>query len=249
MQQPHTEQSLHTPIVQKLIDDINAGIYKPGDCLPSENQLAAKYNVHRLTVRQAVNALVEKNLVHKLQGRGTFVSEQKIDYYIKSHTNFTENILNIGYLPCLKILSSQVLIANQVIAELLETNAGNSVTRLEFLRTASPTIKDTNIPPMPPLCISVSYLLSENFPDLTTLIYEADSLYSLLCENYGVQPNRIRTQIGVESASTEDVRLLQIHSNTPVLVTRGQVCDQHNEFIEYTVSRFRGDRMTLEVSC
>lgn len=249
MKYQRTSEALYNQIAQQLIADIKTGVYRPGDRLPSENELAAQHGVHRLTARQAITAVVEKNLIYRMQGRGAFVKEQKIDYSLNFNTNFTQSLFNLGYLPCLQILSSKVITATEELAKLLETNVENSVIKIKVLRAATPTIKDTTIPEMYPLCISTSYLLLEKFPDLPVLIYKAHSLYSLLRNHYGIQPRRTSTKVETEVASKEEAKLLKISPSTPVLVTKSQVCDQHDYLFEYTVSRFRGDRFTLEVSC
>ncbi|MBG1270208.1 UTRA domain-containing protein [Nostoc sp. WHI] len=90
---------------------------------------------------------------------------------------------------------------------------------------------------------------SETFPDLEVLIYRATSLYSLLQNYYGIQPRRAHIQIETEVASKEEAKLLKISPSVPLLVTKSQVRDQHDYLFEYTISRFRGERFSLEVSC
>ncbi|MBD2772704.1 GntR family transcriptional regulator [Iningainema tapete] len=248
--QPQKGNSLYNQIAQKLIADIEAGVYRPGDRLPSENELATQYSVHRLTARMAITAVVDKDLVYRIQGRGAFVKEEKIDYSLNFNTNFTQTLFNLGYLPCIRIISGKSITVGEELASLLETNVGNSVFRVKLLRAASPTMADsTTVPQMLPLCISISYLLLEKFPDLPVLIYKAHSLYSLLRNHYGIQPRRTRTQIETQAAYKEEAKLLKIPPGSPVLTTKSQVCDQNNELFEYTVSHFRGDRFSLDVSC
>lgn len=239
---------LYDQIASKLIAEITAGVYQPGDRLPSEHKLAAQYGVHRLTARQAITALVEKDLVYRLQGRGTFVKEVRLDYALNNKTSFTESLFNLGFLPCIKVLRSQVIPANQSLASLLKVSVGASITQVKILRSVAPPIVDTTIPDLKPLCISLSYLVSEKFPELSVLIYRAHSLYSLLKDHYGVELRRTCSFIEAAPALVEDAKLLQIPPKSPVLVTRSQACDQHQEVVEYTVSLFRSDRFTLEVS-
>ena len=66
---------LHTQLTEELEKSIMAGKYKPGDMIPSENELAALHNISRPTVRQAFSDLVAKGLLNKVKGKGTFVSE------------------------------------------------------------------------------------------------------------------------------------------------------------------------------
>ncbi|MDZ8109890.1 MAG: phosphonate metabolism transcriptional regulator PhnF [Nostoc sp. DedQUE12a] len=242
-------KSLYHQIAEKLIADIRAGNYLPGDRLPSENELALQYGVHRFTARMAITSLVTQDLAYRIQGRGAFIKEQRIDYSLNFKTNFTQSLLNFGYLPCVQILSSKLITASEQLANLLETNIGSSVFQVKFLRVASLTMTDTTVPQWNPLCISISYLLSERFPDLPILIYKSQSLYSLLRNQYGVEPRRTRTQIETQAAYKEEAKLLNISPGAPLLTTKSQVRDQHNFLFEYTVTHFRGDRFTFEVSC
>ena len=64
-------QQVDNTIRQRLIDNV----WKPGEAIPSEMQLAAEMNVSQGTVRKALNDLVAENLLYRRQGLGTFVSE------------------------------------------------------------------------------------------------------------------------------------------------------------------------------
>jgi phosphonate metabolism transcriptional regulator PhnF len=247
-----TRDRSNTPIYRQIayqvIGEIQSGRYQSGDRLPSENQLAAQYGVHRLTIRQAMAFVVEKGLAFRHQGKGTFVSEPRINYGINQGTNFRHTLLELGYLPSLKILNVQTVPASEPLADLLATSPDTNLIQIKVLRCASSRMTGLKIPEDQPLCISLSYLRFEQFPGLSEQIYQARSLYSLLRSQYGVQPRRTRTQIETESPSQEDIHLLKMPSSIPVLITRGIVQDQQDQPMEYTISRFRGDRFTLEVS-
>ena len=74
---------LYHQLAELLLDKIQSGMYRPGDQIPSENQLAEKYGIGRPTVRQAVDCLVRKNFLYRKRGSGTYVSEppEKIDLF------------------------------------------------------------------------------------------------------------------------------------------------------------------------
>ncbi len=248
MKERNTSKSLYYQIAQQLMEQIERGVYKPGERLPSENELASKYGVHRLTARHAIATLIEKNLVYQIQGRGTFVKEKKLDYSINFNTNFTQSLFKLGYLPYRKVLSSKVISVSPLIANLLNIPVSSFVYQIKVLRQASQQITDTNIPETHSLCISVSYLLFDKFPDLLVLIYKGSSIYSLLQNHYEIRPYRTQTQIEAELASKEDARLLQINKGIPMLITKSLVCDQYNDLFEYTISRFRGDLFALDIT-
>ena len=67
-----------SPLYQKIKDDIRrkieAGTYKKGSRIEPERELSRLYDVSRMTLRQAVDELVDEGYLYKAQGRGTFVS-------------------------------------------------------------------------------------------------------------------------------------------------------------------------------
>ena len=71
----HNPLPLYHQLRMALLDRIGAGEFRPGDPLPSERQLAADYEVSRITVIQALKALEQEGVVERRQGRGTFVVE------------------------------------------------------------------------------------------------------------------------------------------------------------------------------
>ena len=79
-------------IRQILEREIRERVFKPGDRLPTEAELARRFMVNRHTVRQALAQLEERGLLRTDQGRGTFVQEAVIDYQVSRKTRFSENL-------------------------------------------------------------------------------------------------------------------------------------------------------------
>ena len=75
-------QDVMTPLYVQLMDevekDIREGKYKPGDKIMTEAEMAKFYGVSLITVRKAIGSLMEKGLVVRRQGKGTFVTKPKI---------------------------------------------------------------------------------------------------------------------------------------------------------------------------
>jgi len=67
-------QPLYLQIKSLLTARLEAGLWKPGEAIPSESDLAAEFGVAQGTVRKAVDALAQDNLVLRRQGKGTFVA-------------------------------------------------------------------------------------------------------------------------------------------------------------------------------
>lgn len=83
-------------IAQALRDDIVAGRLPPGARLPNESQLAARFGVHRHTLRQAMQRLATEGFVQVRQGAGTFVRELVLDYALQRRTRLSENLASNG---------------------------------------------------------------------------------------------------------------------------------------------------------
>jgi GntR family transcriptional regulator len=82
---------LHVAISEKLRRQIEAGVYLPGEKLPSEHQLMETFNVSRITVRKAIANLANQGLANAQRGKGVFVaSRQKVTYSLSSPLVFLE---------------------------------------------------------------------------------------------------------------------------------------------------------------
>ncbi|WP_160847389.1 GntR family transcriptional regulator [Pontibacillus yanchengensis] len=67
---------LYVQIKNKLVNNIKEGVWQPGEAIPSESQLIEQYNVSRTTIRQAVQDLVQKNVLETRRGAPTRVREE-----------------------------------------------------------------------------------------------------------------------------------------------------------------------------
>lgn len=80
------KQDIKEQVFQQLLKKIEQGEWKPGDKIPSENQLTKMMGVSRITVREAIQKLVAINLLETHQGKGNFVKEVTSNSYLKSMT-------------------------------------------------------------------------------------------------------------------------------------------------------------------
>ena len=82
-----TDGKAAIPLYQQVIDiiknEINSGAYKAGARIPNEFELAESYKVGRVTVRRAIEELVQQGYLTKRQGKGTFVNAPKLKRKIR----------------------------------------------------------------------------------------------------------------------------------------------------------------------
>lgn len=92
-------------IHNKIKDDIDQGIWKIGQRLPSERDLADDFEVSRMTLRQAITLLVEEGILARKVGSGTYVASTRIQEKMRVTTSFTEIIKAQGKQPSTKLIS------------------------------------------------------------------------------------------------------------------------------------------------
>ncbi len=105
-------------IAAALRADIVDGRLVPGQRLPNEAELAARFAVNRHTLRQAMAALAREGHVRVEQGRGTFVRELVLDYALRRRTRMTENLVTVGLVAHRAVLSCRVAPAGDYAAAL-----------------------------------------------------------------------------------------------------------------------------------
>lgn len=128
------------PVVMQLRDALRGLIeeMEPGDRLPSENELVARFGVARGTIREALKLIEQDGLVDVQHGRGRFVSAVAglgVNRPITNFESVTEMMRALGYEPRTRLLLATVAEADEEEAAALGIEAGTEVVRLARLRT------------------------------------------------------------------------------------------------------------------
>ena len=229
--------ALWRQIAQTLEGEIAAGAWPAGARLPTESELALRFAVNRLTLRQAIASLTERGLVRVEQGRGTFVQEQVIDYRIGRRTRFSENISRQRREPAGRLLRMVDLPASPQVARELAVRAGASVLLIETVG-----IVDSR-----PISVGSHFFSSARVPGMKEA-YQAESSITRALRRIGVADYvRRTTRITARPADGEEARLLNLPKNRPVLVSESVNVDAAGKPLEYGLARFAGDRVQLVV--
>jgi GntR family transcriptional regulator len=91
-------------LANNLREGIANGKFEPHQPIPSERQLESLYPVSRTTIRQAIGLLIRQGFLYREHGRGTFVSQQKLQRGISELASFSEDMKQRGLVPEQKIL-------------------------------------------------------------------------------------------------------------------------------------------------
>lgn len=222
---------IYYQLQEHLKTKIENGELKSGDPIPSEREMAEKYEISRMTVRQAVNNLVNEGLLTRSKGRGTFVADQKIEQPLMKLTGFSEDMKRRGIEPGSKLISFDVIKASKKVSKHLNINEGDSVYQISRLRLGDGD----------PMAYEVSYLPEKRI----TKIQEDNirgSLYSFIEECLGLKIERAIQTLEPSFATALESDMLTIEKGSPVLLLERTTFLHDDVPIEYVKSIYRGDR-------
>ena len=191
-------------IVQALADRE----WQPGEMIPSEMELAARFEVSQGTVRRAIDELAAEHLLVRRQGKGTFVATHADP---RAFFRFLRLIPDDGTVPRSRSepLDCQTLRAGQEVARALSINHGDPVLQLRRILRFDGK----------PVVVDEIYLPADLFPDLSLDQLRASdrSLYTLFESLFGVRMVRAEEKIRAISADPAAAALLGIAPGTPLL--------------------------------
>lgn len=204
----------------------------PGSPAPSERELVHRFGVARMTVRQAMDALVVEGLLERIPGRGTFVARPR--RVASQLTSFTEEMSRRGLLGESQTLLARREQAGPGVARALNLSEGDAVIHWRRLRRADGS----------PMCIEDAYLNEVLIPGFLQTGMPT-SLYAAL-DARGLRPSWAEDSITADLAGDEEAALLEVEVGAPVLRhSRRAFCDE--KVVEVSRSVYRADRFTLFV--
>ncbi|OZI26549.1 phosphonate metabolism transcriptional regulator PhnF [Bordetella genomosp. 9] len=224
-------------IGEALATDIRNKRYAPGEQLPPEPELAAKFSVNRHTIRRAMGALEQGGLVRIEQGRGTFVQEHAIDYAIGKRTRFSENLGSQGVLGHAQVLESQVTKSAEIAQHLgLPRNAP-----LLYVKLIGKTENRT-------ISVAEHYFDEKRFPGFVDKLAAARSI-SKTYRQFGIADyTRKWSRITATLPGDDIARLLGQPKTRPILKVEALNVDQDQAPLQYSITRFSGDWVQLMVN-
>jgi len=161
--------------VRALLRELIASA-EPGDRLPSERDLSLRWNVARMTVRHATDALIAEGLVVRRRGSGTYVLPPPVVRFL-GLASFTQDMRDRGLVPSSRLLAFDVQAADGDVARRLGLSDGEPVYRFTRLRLGGGEA----------MAIETVWIRSAIVPGLTPADLDG-SLYELLASRYGLRP-------------------------------------------------------------
>lgn len=219
-----------------ILDEIESGKFKVGEQLPTETELCEKYNVSRITVRRAISELVADKVLYKKQGKGTFVSEYKIERELISIGSFSDITTESGKEPSTQILQTSITKPTKELCKALKITANEKVLELKRLLRIDGK----------PFIIEISQYPLSRFPKLETYIGSNQSIYKILREKYGVEIVKAEKTLDIKRSNEEQSRIFDCDVNSVLYLLRKTAYDKNDEVVHLSSSFLLAAKVTFK---
>lgn len=218
-------------VVREHVRELIQGA-SPGTPAPSERELVSQFGVARMTVRQALDALVVEGLLERMPGRGTFVARPRRRTCRLS--GFTEDMRRRGLVAESQTILARNEKAGPGVARALEISTGDSVVHWKRLRRAGGLV----------ICLEDVYLNEVLLPGFLARGLPT-SLYDALADR-GLRPTWAEDTIQADAAAEDEAELLEVEPLCPVLRLSRRAMSE-DRAVQVSRSTFRSDRFTMYV--
>jgi GntR family transcriptional regulator len=202
---------LYQQIKVLILQSLQGGEWKPGEAIPSEMELAARFRVSQGTVRKAIDELAAENLLVRRQGKGTFVathSEQQVRYRFLKLMPDTGELAGEG--P-----------AQRAVLECKRVRASAEVARSLALRTGDPVVQVRRVLSFAgtPTILEDMWLPGNTFKGLNAeqMAGYHGPTYAMFEVEFGVRMVRAEEKIRAVAADAAAAALLKVEQQTPLL--------------------------------
>lgn len=224
-------------IYNYYIEQIESGALSEGDKIPTEENIGSLFNVSRITVRQALNELAQNGYIHKIHGKGSFVSAKRADMQLNRLIGFSEEMKAQGMRASTQLMDRQIISPSALVQQSLELEPNQKVYFFTRLRCADDVA----------MAVEKVYLPFHRFvgidkEDLTK------SLYSLLHTKYECESSKAKQSIQAGISGAKEARLLNIKIGSPVLMIQRTTYEANGFPFEYVESVYRGDKYVFNVT-
>jgi len=222
---------IYYQIEEYLKKMIETGKFAINQGIPSERELSGTFKVSRMTIRQAMNDLVNEGYLYRRKGKGTFVAEPKIEQPLQGLTSFTEDMIKRGMVPLTHVLHFHEKKASLSIAKQLEVSEQELVYEIKRIRLADGI----------PMALETSYIPVKLVPGLTESIIQT-SFYKYIEDILHLQIGEAVQALEANIVTLEDAKRLDINAGSAVLQIHRHTKLTSGETLEWVQSIYRADR-------
>lgn len=214
-----------------LEKDIRNNVYAVGELLPTEVKLAQKYRVSRETIRKAQSLLLEKGFIQKKQGKGAIVLDiNKFEIEGSGLVSFNELQKNKNLDTEISVLKNKKEIMPLEICKKLDIDTKTKIIAVERLRKINGEA----------VILDKDYFISEIIPEIPLTAVQS-SIFNYIEKNLELKIGYANKEVTVAPVTEEDKILLDVGTDTHVVVIRSEVYLEDTRLFQYHESRHRVD--------
>jgi GntR family transcriptional regulator len=221
-----SSQPLYQQLQRALRTAIERRLYGPDEALPAERVLATELNISRITVRKAIDGLVEEGLLVRRPGSGNFINN-RVEKNFAKLTSFSEDMRARGRTVSSSWLKRAAGTVTPEEALRLRLSPGAPVYRFHRIRFADEL----------PMCLEYATIVADCLPSLEAV---DNSMYEAL-EAAGKRPVRALQRLSALLLNAEQARLLQTQPGSAGLCVERLGFLPDGRAVEFCRSFFRGD--------
>lgn len=221
---------LYYQLKESILNAVKNKEFTVGERLPSERELAEYHNISRMTVKKAVDILVDNGYLLRKQGSGTFVTDYQQSYSISPLLSFTKEMEKKDLNYSTKILSLTKLRDKNAAAK-MDLNPKAELFKLERLRLIENK----------PFLLENTYLAVKNFPNLKKEALENNSLFKLIKDKYNIQLSNAEAEVEAVIFDSIIAEKMQVKEGMLGLYFEQFSKNENKEIIEYTSAYYRND--------
>lgn len=226
------------PLYRQLADDLRSRIrheeFAVGSSIPTEAQLSREYRASRITVRHALDLLEQEGLLHREQGRGSFVRARAIAIGPRRLTSFTEELAERGLRHSSDLVGVRVVPAPVEVP--IDLRGQKDCVRIERVRRADGRA----------IAHQVTYLPLELSEGIEEALADSGSMYEFLRRRHALDIDSADETYRVAGAIAEAASILGVPVGTPVFVVE-RVGFAGSDRVEWTLSTVAGDDYEVHI--
>lgn len=201
---------MYVQLQQELLQSIQKRDFEPGSRFPSERELSQKFGTSRVTMRKAIDRLVQIGVLERRGTSGTYLPDRLFDRPISEHVSYSisDVVEKAGHVPGSKLLFFERKVADKATAAKLSIVVGDPIISIQRQRTVDGI----------PVCVEFSLIPARMVPGLSaTDVIENKSLYAHLRSKYQLNIHNKSSNISIHRATEAEAECLNLKVGASVL--------------------------------
>lgn len=228
---------MYQQIKNYLVGKIESKEYREGAKLPSERELSEKFQISRMTARNAILELVKEGYAYRDGARGTFVASKKVKRNLLSIAGFSEHLKELGVQDRRsEVVEFEIVEADAWLTSKVQVSLGSECYRMVRLRIGNGQ----------PMAVEECYIPKSMAPTLGEHDFSKESLWKVLETEYGHRPTRTKASVEITHFNKREIQLMKLKDRAMGFKVTDTNYDQNDELLEYNISYYREDMFVFE---